>query len=1338
MFNRSPRIQQRVTEDLIHITPPKPLPVKPQINWLTIGLPIIAVGIVIALMFLFSGSTSGLSYVMFLPLILASVLASVLNYRKQDRDYKEAYRNNFAQFDNEIENKKKKVIENKIHRLAVYEENDPPVSTCLDLVIHQASRLGERRPEDADFLTFRIGTGSRESNIRVEGISPDNRDPDYDPLYGKLDDLVQDAGKVDDAPVICNLKEIGTLGVAGNIEELRQFGWASVLYLLTHHWPSEVNITAFCSFVEVENWRWLEQVPHKTKLFVRPVIELRENKTVKQALHALEEELRRRKTVVQNGPSVVVGNKETILPNLVLIFDRISGIYNHAAFSILLKEGRALGVYGIFLVDRVQDIPSECGAIVSFDGGVLSYKITGPNKELFDDVKPDEASKEMVKTFANGLETIKWLIPQQVTDPPAKVSLLELFPFPHLEDLPIEDWWIGHYPFGYLRAPIGKFSPTADLIFDLNDNDTGHGPHGLIGGMTGSGKSELLKTLILSLALSHHPYDLNFALIDYKGGGAFDEFRSLPHVVGVITDIQNHADYATRVVQSLSGEIKRREKILVKACEQFGLSTPHIDEYRSKLKVRIPIPRLVIIFDEFAEFQERHQEDAKKLINIARVGRSLGIHMILCTQNPMGKAVDPQVRDNSNFTICLKVKNQETSKSLIGIPDAINLQRGDAYFKVHNPLKFRVAYTGEIYTYNPEYVGDKTKEIKPGERKYLIRKVSEAQAIVEEIKLQSKRLNIPEPLKVWPEPLPENLTLRDVILSARHTLSWNGNAWMAEKFVRPQLPIGILDDPLHQKQDAFLLDDNLLILGPSGSGKSISLLTIAMVVASTYSPNEAHIFCIDLSGQSPLKALEEAGLPNLPRIGGVISGGDTERINRLFSMLQAKLEERANKLRKSGRADDIGIFNSQQSSSNDCEPYIFVLVDGLYQQYNQINPGFKDQLDIIVRRGPTHGIYTIITGNLQRDVPDILQADIAKKILFQVAEKGTIQSVVGLSPETYQKKIEAGQELGPGRGLLNSNPTLEFQCALPIYNGEPTNPMSHVISVSKQMLASWEGQRPPDVESLPYFVTLDELQFSDTVDMFRIGKSQEALHPVGLSLAKDGPIFMIISMTPGLGKTSSLYLWLIELSKKYNQQQLKLVLIDYHTRTLRYFTKLPHIVQKDKMRSHVTRKEDLKGVLEWLNSEINARRAEIEKLYTDDPENFNEEENIQRFGYLVVVIDDYEAFNNSKTTDLLTACIVNGEEVGVRLVLTEDASLLGNDDLMKRAKKHGCGILLGGSDGLGVFNGAQPPYGQKTFSLPPGRGYLIRRGQAQLIQAAAYWNEGQDPIDTLKNRLYNK
>ena len=318
-------------------------------------------------------------------------------------------------------------------------------------------------------------------------------------------------------------------------------------------------------------------------------------------------------------------NIPIILPRVLIVFDQLSTTYNHPALSLLFQKGRELGVYGIFLAANIKEIPGGCGATIQVRDNKWIYEETGVGGNVFKCDRPEIMNVKLAEELARKLGAISWNQVADLSRPPTRLGFLELFGVSKLEELPIESWWENGSPYDYLKVPIGRISEKAPLIFDLSDKDGAHGPHGVIGGITGSGKSEVLKTIILALAVTHHPYDLNFALVDYKGGAAFNELLHLPHTVGVVTDIETHASYAERVILALSGEIEHRKTVLESARSSFGLGRTHIDEYR-KLPVKRLLPRLVIIFDEFAEFKQRHPEESRRLISIARLGRSLGIH----------------------------------------------------------------------------------------------------------------------------------------------------------------------------------------------------------------------------------------------------------------------------------------------------------------------------------------------------------------------------------------------------------------------------------------------------------------------------------------------------------------------------------------------------------------------------------------------------------------------------------------------------------------------------------------------------------------------------------------
>ncbi len=290
----------------------------------------------------------------------------------------------------------------------------------------------------------------------------------------------------------------------------------------------------------------------------------------------------------------------------------------------------------------------------------------------------------------------------EISHQPAFIPLLDLFDTTDVNTLAIEQWWQKGSPWGYLRTPIGKNSQRKNFIIDLNESDLAHGPHGIIGGITGSGKSTLLRSIILSYAMTHSPNEINFALVDYLGRAVFGEFQGLPHVVGVIPENESHENYARRVMIALEGEVQRRKQILLDAKEEFGIEANY-NQYNDQ-EEKQNLPRLVIIFDEFAEFKNQYQDTCASLINLAQQGRALGIHLLLCTQNPED-AVDAQLREFLRFRIRLRVASKDDSIGDVGVQDGWQVPTGRASFQVNNIVEFQCVYPEAPYIQDKRIIG---------------------------------------------------------------------------------------------------------------------------------------------------------------------------------------------------------------------------------------------------------------------------------------------------------------------------------------------------------------------------------------------------------------------------------------------------------------------------------------------------------------------------------------------------------------------------------------------------------------------------------------------------------
>lgn len=1365
IFNRPPRIINQPVAVEVKISLPPALPSKPKINWLLLLLPVLVSGLLIVGMAYLLNSSSGTSYFMFLPLMFVGVIVSVVGYFQQKKEYQVVTEQKIKKFKLYLDKQETEIIEILKKNQEILLVNDPSPADCVRIATEEPlnARLGERRPTDDDFLVVRIGLGEEQSLVKV--VIPENIN-DFDDLLSdaasQLNRLGGEYISIKNTPVTVPLMQFGSLGVFGPVSQAHNFIRGLLVSLTTHHWISEVNVVVFCRSGETSPWKWFFSIPHKPKFLPKAVIELEKDEIKNLSVLALEKEIRRREAFSQlSGSQNSSSTKQYLanLPVIVCILDRIQHTYDYAAFSLILEKGIRLGIYPIILQEDFNSLSGECEAVVEIQGNRGFIKAHDPAispKEFI----LDEISISASEALAKALERVEWLVPNNITDPPSHLNLCDFFDS-KICDLPLEKWWDEEPPYGFLKAPIGKFSPTADLIFDLTES--GHGPHGIIAGTTGSGKSETLRTIILSLAMLHNPYDLNFALIDFKGGAAFQGLDELPHVVGLITDIENNVDYASRVIQSLSGEIKTRKQVLSLAQDRSGLFRAHVDDYRS-LPIKRPLPHLVIIFDEFAEFKQQYPKESEQLVSIARVGRSLGIHLILCAQSP--SIIEGQIQQNAKFRICLPVSSPEDSVGFIRVPDAANLSVGEAFFLVKKPQKFRVAYTGnyQFEDFLPDNAIVKTNHdgrrevIYPPEyHQFLPKAKTEGSAIVERILLAAKNLEINDLPRVWPTPLPEELYLPHLLVKAKVQLSWDFNNKKFNPVNKHDTGFifGLKDDPTNQLQPILSFggksqNKHLLIYGGSGSGKSTLLRTLIMSVALSRTPSQAHIYCVDLSGEHSLRIFQSngssLGLPHIPNIGGVISADDKERINRLWGLINLEIEKRLSFLHQV--ASDLDDFN-QTVPDEDRLPDIFVFIDGISKQFTDTNEGFTERLDDLLKKGGPAGIHIVISATHPGDVPEKIKTSINglnEQIILKPADTAQVQTTFGnLPPDSFVKKVKAGQSLKPGQGVCNSNPVLELKIALPI-NAQQNQQLQSLSQLIQTMNFAWHGPRPKDIDILPTFIEDQEL-YSDkycseahSVLIPEIlgllqGVENISLKALGLSLIDHGPIFQILSETAKLGKTSVLRTWLLELAEKYEPQYVKFVIFDFHVHTLKPFSKCAHT------QMYVNTEADVEKAIQFLKKEIESRKKTINDGWQKD--DFNVTSAINKLGYLLIVIDDLVEMCNAldeEITEELEHWFDVGKKYGVRLIITENVSQFSNSyPFVKMSNQIGCGILLGGSSGLEKFNDTKFS-GAKVTTLLPGRGFLVFEKKAFLMQFATFQSKDENPESAFQTRasLLNK
>ena len=436
---------------------------------------------------------------------------------------------------------------------------------------------------------------------------------------------------------------------------------------------------------------------------------------------------------------------------------------------------------------------------------------------------------------------------------------------------------------------------------DLNDN--AHGPHGIIAGTTGAGKSELLQSLIVGLAITHHPHLVNFVLVDFKGGAAFKAFEKIPHTVGMVTDLSGRL--TERALTALKCELKRREHILSQA------NARKIAEYQAMRmqnpSAYEPLPNLLIIIDEFAELAKEHPTFMEGLVSVVQKGRSLGVHLILATQKPTG-AVNPNIWSNLKFRICLRVASLQDSRDMLGRSEAALLPStipGRAYFQIGSEI-FELFQSARITL--PARVSDSSIIVQKQESAGA-GEVTDQQVLMDLIEPYQATLGA-ELFHPWPSPLPHRLSLQE--LFRRHDLPpvQQGQppfGWLT-------FPMGLVDLPAEQQQKPYLLDmarqgGHVMVAGASGSGKSTFLRTLITSLILTHSPSQLHLYMVDFGGQS-LRVFEK-----LPHVGGVFGESDEEYIRRLLHKLHGIIEERK-RLCMTHQIDDFLSYQRRRQQSN--------------------------------------------------------------------------------------------------------------------------------------------------------------------------------------------------------------------------------------------------------------------------------------------------------------------------------------------------------------------------------------------------------------------------------------
>ncbi|MDJ0343357.1 FtsK/SpoIIIE domain-containing protein [Streptomyces sp. H10-C2] len=1131
-FNRPPRIiPPLVPERFVLPSPPGP-PTRRPIPLLVVVAPLFfGVGMVTILHSYFY-----LMFAFFSPVLaIGNWLSGRRSGRREYLDGVASYRARRGSLEQDVQQKV-----GRERRLRVAGGPDP--ATAGLWAVGPGARLWERRRGHPDHLVLRVGTVGQSSLLTIEDTS---REDNHRSVNWRIPDM----------PVGVDLAGDGVVGIAGERDAARALARWTVAQAAILHSPRDVRITVLTDAAGAAAWEWVRWLPHarpgqggiSAQNSGGPSVTVgNDPETVANRVSELVAAVRSRMRARDSAMSGALLSE----PDLVVVLDGARQLRDVPGVVQVLKEGPAVRVFLICLDQEERMLPEECVSVCVVGARDLTLRRTG-SADLTG-IRPDLVDTDWCERTARALAPVRDVTPDGSDGLPDRVDLLGLLELEPPRGEEIARRWTKRPASTTALLGVGYTGPVAfDLIKD--------GPHGLVAGTTGAGKSELLQTLVASLAAVNRPDEMTFVLVDYKGGSAFQDCVRLPHVLGMVTDLDSHL--VERALASLGAELTRRERILAQAGAK-----DHI-EYRA-MRRRDPslatLPRLLLIIDEFATLARDVQEFVPGLVSIAQRGRSLGLHLILATQRPAG-VVTADIRANTNLRIALRVTDGMDSQDVLEVNDAVTISAGTpgralARIGHRSVLPFQTAFVGAARTGKddagqprpagaaapgvemegrpaaeppvwtsevnwallgrmaaepgPEHASEGEEAVNFGSGSEAPTDETDLTALVEAVREAAAELSIPQQPSPWLPALPQAVSLHD--LPERPDLPGGRLA---------PVPWALADLPGSQRQEPLELDfshfGHLYILGTPRSGRSQALRTIGGALARRHSSADVHLYGIDAAGGAL------AALSALPHCGAVVPRTDLERLNRLLARLIGEMGRRQELLTAHGVANLAELRTLLPAAERPA--HVVVLIDGwdsltaLLGDHDGGRP--VQELTALIREGAPMGVHVIATSERA-----LLSGKVAslndERLLLRLTDRSEYM-LAGIPAKLIPAVVPQG------RGWRGGSAT-EVQVAL---LGEPSGglPTGRDQAEALQRIGADAARRdqgvpahrrPARVMTLPRQVSFTEAYAKVPTSLRRplwglLGIGGDDLEPVGVDFAADAPSFLI-SGPPGAGRSTAL------------------------------------------------------------------------------------------------------------------------------------------------------------------------------------------------------------------------
>ena len=1280
LFNRSPRVEVRYPGTKFKIPRLPTEKIGRMFPWPILIAPILMGMALYAL----NGNPRSLLLIVMTPLM---AFGNIINQAAQA---KKGENHEILLFERQYEQLEEDFFHGKPEEELARNAEAPPVAEIFDQAMRLGPMLWTRRPEHWNFLALRLGSCRLPARNTIDDAETPEGLPDY---IDRVDRLRERYAFVDDVPVFETFVDAGSIGIAGGQAPVADAMRGLAVQLFGLHAPNDVVAVAFADSSWTPELDWLKWMPHTSsdKSPFRDLALADSAPTGSALLSTLEEYVLRAEAARGSGEprgpfkedwnpllygtdvSRAASEHKKTPPLSVIVFVSSEAPVDRGRLTDVLERGADHGVHAVFVSRAVESLPAVCRSYIDVTAGLEDARVgLVRNGEAFEHVRVEGVSNAYMQMLSRRLAPVvdASTVVHDSSDIPSSVMFLQLVDPAIAEDphVVIERWRQNNTivdrsssprprlkKAGTLRAIIGQ-GPSNAMALDLRTQ----GPHALVGGTTGAGKSEFLQAWVLGMAAAHSPDRVTFLFVDYKGGSAFADCVELPHCVGLVTDLSPHL--VRRALTSLRAELQNREHLLNRKKAKDLL------ELEKRQDPECP-PALVLVIDEFAALASEMPEFVDGVVDIAQRGRSLGIHLIMATQRPAGVIKD-NLRANTNLRIALRMADESDSRDVVddgiaatfpaSVPGRAIAKTGpgrlvpfqsayaggwttddDTAAAEVRVAELRFGARGEWEADGPAESDSHEEDLGPNDQKRIVSTLIDA----------ADQARLRRPRRPWLDDLAPVVDLRD--------LPNEGDT---------RIPIALVDVPEKQVQQAAVFvpdrDGSMVIYGTSGSGKSTLLKTIGTAAGMRPDLGRVQVYCLDFASGAL------GALASLPHVGSVVDGADVERIQRLLRTLDGEMDRRAAAFSAASAAS----VQEYRELKDPGMPRILLLVDNY--------PEFKKDWEVAAGRGPfyrifmrilgegrTLGLHTVITADRGNAVPSAVAANISRRVVLRMGDPS--QYMLLNAPRDV-----LDDQSGPGRAVVDGH---EAQIAVLGGTLNVVEQTKALIALGDRLRA--EGVRDlPEIGALPTMVEASEMP-AQVNGMPVFGVADDTLAPHGFEPVGS----FVISGPPASGRTNAVKSLIVAMER-----------FD------------PHV----KMYHLGSRRAELKDFRPWVRS---ATRPEDEKdlvteladlVVSDSPG-----------GRILIVVEDMPHLADGPADRPMRALLQAMNDSDHLLIgEAEITRASGSIGVLGEWKTGRQGIVLKPDtyDGEAIFKTA---FGRvKRSDFPVGRGIFVQAGRAVTMQ----------------------